>query len=362
HGGHGDADRCVARSDLEGRDRLRDCPRVRAQRRRLQVDRDARRRPGRAVRADGQAGLFHSAFRARVPARVFSLRPDRRAGGQRSDRSDARQLVVPAGAGGPRAADAYARGASRVSCAALRASRDDAPRPRRDHVSGARPRGVGRARVGAAERAARLVARAAACDPNHFRFGNDLLPFPEVNTSTSSAPRILILQSDRRTGTLVREYALKGFRGASVQSTTAALADLTGDGERLKSFDVVLAGCDFSAEGDARGVLDALRAIAADPDNPPIVLLTKGGSEYTAVQAVRAGAFDCVPLHLLGREKLVVAVGDAVAGSAKSQGASSRNGHFGYPRIPCQARLDNAAVRVASCAEPHRTSVVKVLH
>jgi eukaryotic-like serine/threonine-protein kinase len=191
-----------------------------------------------------------------------------------------------------------------------------------------------------------------------------LLPFPGVNTATSIAPRILILESDRKTCSMLRDYALKGFRGASVQSTTAALTDVVGDHARLKSFDVVLAGCDFATDGSASNpVLGALRAISADSTNPAVILLTHGGSEYTAVQAVKAGAFDYIPRHLLGKEKLIAAVHDAATAKAAGSGSvSTADRFFGYAMGRCLARHDNVSVHVAYSAERAADVVLKVLH
>ncbi|MBN1240780.1 MAG: protein kinase [Gammaproteobacteria bacterium] len=184
-----------------------------------------------------------------------------------------------------------------------------------------------------------------------------------MNTATPSLPRILILESDRKTCTMVREYALKGFRGASVQTTSAALADFARDPAKLKGFDVVLAGCDFSADGSAaEPVLRALRAISAAPGNPPVILLTEAGSEYTAIQAARAGAFDCIPRHLLGREKLLGSVAEALAGAGGGGELAHRAGFFGYTIGQRLARRDNVSVHVAYSAERSEHVVLKVLH
>src|SRR3954471_11879905 len=124
-----------------------------------------------------------------------------------------------------------------------------------------------------------------------------------------SAPRILILESDAKLRASLLRYAVKGWQDAAVQSMGATLADIVIDSERLRSFDVLLVGCDFSHDGSAdSATLRALRAISADPANPAVILLTTKGSEYTAVQAIKSGAFDYIPKALLGREQIVSAV------------------------------------------------------
>src|SRR5690606_27693568 len=104
-------------------------------------------------------------------------------------------------------------------------------------------------------------------------------------------------------------YAVKGWQGASVQSTSGTLADVLGEPMRLRTFDVLLVGCDFSADGTADNpTLRALRAVAADPANPAVILLTSKGSEYTAVQAMKSGAFDYMSKEFLSREQLLATI------------------------------------------------------
>ncbi len=41
---------------------------------------------------------------------------------------------------------------------------------------------------------------------------------------------------------------------------------------------------------------------------PPVILLTENGSEFSAVQAILAGAFDYLPKSLFGGEQITAAV------------------------------------------------------
>ena len=91
--------------------------------------------------------------------------------------------------------------------------------------------------------------------------------------------------ANREVRSSLLRYAVKGWQGAAVSSTSGTLTDALGDPERLKSFDVLLVGCDFSTDGTAENAtLQAIRAVAAEPRNPAVILLTTKGSEYTAVQ------------------------------------------------------------------------------
>jgi serine/threonine protein kinase len=136
----------------------------------------------------------------------------------------------------------------------------------------------------------------------------------------------------------------------------------------LRTFDVLLVGCDFSQDGTAdNSTLRALRAIAADPSNPAVILLTTKGSEYTAVQAIKSGAFDYVPKGLLGREQVVSSVQRAMMHRKGVVGARDGNVSgvlrlFGYDMRRCLAYRDNVSVHVAFSAERGKEVVLKVLH
>ncbi|HEY8519019.1 MAG TPA: protein kinase [Gammaproteobacteria bacterium] len=189
-----------------------------------------------------------------------------------------------------------------------------------------------------------------------------------MNAAPPTPPRILILEADGKTRAALLRLAVKGWKGASVQSQSATLPEALGDLEKLKTFDVLLVGCDFSQDGTADNpTLRALRAIAADPANPAVILLTHRGSEYTAVQAIKSGAFDYIPKALLGREQVLSAVQRALL---------HRRGTFGWPdgELPgvlrlfgydirrCLAQHSNVSVHVAYSAERAKEVVLKVLH
>ena len=130
-----------------------------------------------------------------------------------------------------------------------------------------------------------------------------------MEPSSDTAPRILVLERDPKFRSTLLRFAVKGWQGAAVQSMVADLEEVLRDAERLRSFDVLLVGCDFSKDGSAdNATLRALRAIAADPANPAVILLTRKGSEYTAVQSIKSGAFDYIPKEVAGREQIVGAI------------------------------------------------------
>jgi serine/threonine protein kinase len=189
-----------------------------------------------------------------------------------------------------------------------------------------------------------------------------------VEPSTDNAPRILILEPDNKVRSSLLRYAVKGWQGAAVQSTSGTLAEALADPERLKNFDVLLVGCDFAKDGTADNpTLQAIRAVAAEPRNPAIILLTTKGSEYTAVQAIKSGAFDYIPKTLLGREQVLSAVQRAMLHRKELLGArgSSVTGVvrlFGYDMRRCLATRDSVSVHAAFSAERGKEVVLKVLH
>jgi serine/threonine protein kinase len=195
-----------------------------------------------------------------------------------------------------------------------------------------------------------------------------LVRFRAVEQFEPDAPRILILEPDNKVRSSLLRFAVKGWQGAAVQSSSGTLADALDDLDRLKNFDVLLAGCDFSRDGTAENpTLQALRAVAADPRNPAVILLTAKGSEYTAVQAIKSGAFDYVPKALLGREQVLSAIQRAMLhrrGLLGTRGGSVTGvvRLFGYDMRRCLATRDSVSVHVAFSAERGKEVVLKVLH
>ena len=185
---------------------------------------------------------------------------------------------------------------------------------------------------------------------------------------THNEPRILVVEPDAKVRSQVLRFIVKGFEGSSVQSTSGTLDDVLAEHTRLQSFDVLLVGCDFAKDGTADNpTLRALRAVAADPNNPAVILLTTKGSEYSAVQAIKAGAFDYIPKALLGREQVLGAVQRALLSrkgsvGGRESGVAGMIRLFGYDMRRCLANRENVSVHVAFSAERGKEVVLKVLH
>ena len=143
------------------------------------------------------------------------------------------------------------------------------------------------------------------------------------------------------------------------------------DSDRLKGFDVLLVGCDFAADGSAENpTFKALRTLAADADNPAVVLLPEGGSEYTAVQAIKAGAAEYVPRQIMDRDQIASAIRRAVSVRIETQNSpptdvetdTSQQPFFGYDITRQLAHNENISVCVAYSAERKAEVVLKILH
>jgi len=187
-----------------------------------------------------------------------------------------------------------------------------------------------------------------------------------VSDPNKNSPRILILETERKIAAQLQQFAVKGWSGASVQSIASALEEVALDSERLRSFDVVIAGCDFRKDGSSNSPpLRALRALTADPAMPPIILLTESGSEFSAVQAIKSGAFDYLPKTLFSREQVVASVQRALASRRPLLPGSRTEGTprlFGYDLRSCLASNDNSSVHTAFSAEQRKEVVIKILN
>jgi DNA-binding NtrC family response regulator len=99
-------------------------------------------------------------------------------------------------------------------------------------------------------------------------------------------PRILVVDDDADTCTFIEELLeAPGRHFVSVQDPDAALAKIRAD-----SFDLLISDINLNAP---RSGLDLLRRFKAD-QGAPVVLISGFGTLETAIEAVRAGAFDYI--------------------------------------------------------------------
>jgi DNA-binding NtrC family response regulator len=98
--------------------------------------------------------------------------------------------------------------------------------------------------------------------------------------------RILVVDDDAETCTFIEELLeAPGRHFVSVQDPDAALAKIRGD-----SFDLLISDINLNAP---RSGLDLLRRFKAE-QGAPVVLISGFGTLETAIEAVRAGAFDYI--------------------------------------------------------------------
>ena len=179
-------------------------------------------------------------------------------------------------------------------------------------------------------------------------------------------PRILIIEPDRRFCATLRAYTVTGWKSAAVQSIGSSLESVAADKERLNSFDIVVAACDFTGDGSSRHpALRALRTIKGDRNAPAVLLLATGGSEYLAVQALKAGAFDYLVKQHSSRELIVASIADALKSRGFTQSVEASQSEvalFGYEVSRRLAVNQNVSVHVATSAERNEDVVLKILH
>ena len=140
------------------------------------------------------------------------------------------------------------------------------------------------------------------------------------------SPRILVVDVERELRVWLRHHIEILWPDASVvemepqqlESNSPALAS-------LGSLDLILLGaiCDESPEA-AGGGLEPLRKLLASEDAPPVVLIASGGSELTAVEAMRSGAADYLPRRLLNAQRLAHAARRALRPPARAPATAAR--------------------------------------
>ncbi|HEY5622126.1 MAG TPA: serine/threonine-protein kinase [Gammaproteobacteria bacterium] len=179
------------------------------------------------------------------------------------------------------------------------------------------------------------------------------------------------MESNSEARSAARDLVVNGLPGASVQATNLSLDAAIDDIEHLRNFDVLLAGCDFSNDGSSENpVFRAVRTLAAYPAGPRVVLLPIGGSEYTAVQAIKAGAAEYVPRDLMDREQIVTSIRrataaarpDPLADDSIDETSAAAQQFFGYDIRRRLAHHKNISICVAFSGERSAEVVLKVLH
>jgi len=118
-----------------------------------------------------------------------------------------------------------------------------------------------------------------------------------------AAPRILVLAGDAVEAAGCELALETGLPGSTVRTQRSATDGLAA--ARTGGYDIVVTGTGL-AEGHE---LDLVRALAADPDAPPIIAMLGVGSERLAAAALAAGAEDV----LTAGPDFTIALADSVA-------------------------------------------------
>jgi DNA-binding NtrC family response regulator len=100
-------------------------------------------------------------------------------------------------------------------------------------------------------------------------------------------PRILVVDDDRDTCRLIAEVLAAADRQFELATESVRAVELA----RTESFDLIV--CDINLNSSLNG-LDVLRAFKSANPNGQVLLISGFGTLQTAIEAVRAGAFDYI--------------------------------------------------------------------
>ena len=121
--------------------------------------------------------------------------------------------------------------------------------------------------------------------------------------------QVLIVDTDSETAVMARE----GFRDANIRFVTVGSTDEAEDELAARTFDVVLA--DLSHDDGAGFAL--LKRIRLAHPKLPVIASSRASESGTAIEAVKAGAFDFLAKPF-DREEMVRALGEALEVSKKT--------------------------------------------
>lgn len=185
--------------------------------------------------------------------------------------------------------------------------------------------------------------------------------------------RVLIAASDPTLRATLSRHIIRHWSSATVTACNDEGPALARKLRALQGYDIILTSCDFSSGSRLwdNGGLDWLRAIRDAGLHPPVVLVAESGSEYTAVQAMSAGAADYLPQPLLSQEFLVARI-QALLGKPQDQAgerlrrARRTAAHmgvnpYGYELRDCLDYSGRRGVFLAHSRELRREVVLKVL-
>jgi DNA-binding NarL/FixJ family response regulator len=130
-----------------------------------------------------------------------------------------------------------------------------------------------------------------------------------------NAPRILIVDADRARRVWVSQHVEVLWPSGTPEALEPQSLQALDRALTTTHFDVLLYGVQLTDAATADAQLNAVRELAGQTGTPPIVVLAQGGDEFTAVRAIKAGAFDYLPLAHLDGRRLGEAIRAALAAS-----------------------------------------------
>jgi len=122
--------------------------------------------------------------------------------------------------------------------------------------------------------------------------------------------RVMIIDDDARYGAWLTAHVGAVLPDAQVEFVDIPEFERRRDTVRFQDWDVLLLAMNFgnSPEDSAAEGLGWLRRLRDQTLLPPVIAIAAGGNELTAVRAIRLGASDYLPKHLLTPTRLSTAI------------------------------------------------------
>jgi DNA-binding NarL/FixJ family response regulator len=148
-----------------------------------------------------------------------------------------------------------------------------------------------------------------------------------------NAPRILIVDADRARRLWVAQHVAVQWPQATPEAIDPQSLETLDRAPTTANFDLLLYGVQLANAEAIDAQIDAVRQLAGQVGAPPLIVLAQGGDEFTAVRAIKARAYDYLPLARLDGRRLGDAIRAALTAS-EPKSARPRTRHTDRFELP----------------------------
>jgi tRNA A-37 threonylcarbamoyl transferase component Bud32/DNA-binding response OmpR family regulator len=121
--------------------------------------------------------------------------------------------------------------------------------------------------------------------------------------------RLQIVDADRELRSWLRHHIEILWPDATIAEMEPAQLATRAAELTVRHRDLIILGVQFDAPADQSAArLESLRLLVRQPGVPPVLIIASGGSELTAVRAMRMGAAEYLPRRLLNAQRLATAL------------------------------------------------------